>query len=154
MTIERAIEILDPEHREHYDSIEPVNEACRMGMNALKELAELKEKLESGRLVELPCKVGDTVYGVGFTGCMQLYAATEKEKRKISKECFKIDGDCKKCKYGFPAIEKFICTQIQLCDDKYTYIVGKKYETYRPDDVFLTKEAAEARLKELQEKKK
>ena len=35
MTIDRAIEILDPEHREVYDSIEPVNEACRMGMEAL-----------------------------------------------------------------------------------------------------------------------
>ena len=35
MTIDRAIEILDPEHREHYESIEPVNEACRMGMEAL-----------------------------------------------------------------------------------------------------------------------
>lgn len=36
MTIERAIEILDPKHREHYESIEPVNEACRMGMRALR----------------------------------------------------------------------------------------------------------------------
>ena len=27
MTDERAIEILDPEHREHYESIEPVEEA-------------------------------------------------------------------------------------------------------------------------------
>lgn len=36
MTIERAIEILNPEHREHYDSIETVNEACRMGMEALR----------------------------------------------------------------------------------------------------------------------
>lgn len=35
MTLERAIEILDPEHREHYDSIETVNEACRMGMEAI-----------------------------------------------------------------------------------------------------------------------
>lgn len=35
--IERAIEILDPEHRERYESIEPVNEACRMGMEALKK---------------------------------------------------------------------------------------------------------------------
>ena len=120
----------------------------------LRHLAELEDKIESGRLVELPCKVGDTVYGVGFTGCMQLYASTEKEKRKIFNECVKMDGDCKKCKYGFPAIEKFVCTQIQLCDDKYTYIVGKRYETYRPDDVFLTKEEAEARLKELQEGKK
>ncbi len=36
MTIDRAIEILDPEHREHYESIEPVMEACRMGMEALE----------------------------------------------------------------------------------------------------------------------
>lgn len=36
MKIERAIEILDPEHREQYESIEPVNEACRMGVEALK----------------------------------------------------------------------------------------------------------------------
>ncbi len=37
MTLERAIEILNPEHREHYESIEPVNEACRMGMKALEK---------------------------------------------------------------------------------------------------------------------
>lgn len=36
MTIDRAIEILDPGHREHYESIDPVNEACRMGMEALE----------------------------------------------------------------------------------------------------------------------
>lgn len=36
MKIDRAIEIMNPEHREHYDSIEPVNEACRMGMEALE----------------------------------------------------------------------------------------------------------------------
>lgn len=36
MTIERAIEIMNPEHRERYDSIETVNEACRMGMEALQ----------------------------------------------------------------------------------------------------------------------
>jgi hypothetical protein len=36
MTIDRACEILDPEHREHYESIEPVNEACRMAIKALR----------------------------------------------------------------------------------------------------------------------
>ena len=36
ISIERAIEILDPEHRERYENIAPVNEACRMGMDALK----------------------------------------------------------------------------------------------------------------------
>ena len=37
MTKERAIEILNPEHREHFESIETVNEACRMGMKALEK---------------------------------------------------------------------------------------------------------------------
>jgi hypothetical protein len=36
MTIDRAIEILNPEHREHYDGMDEVNEACRMGMEALE----------------------------------------------------------------------------------------------------------------------
>lgn len=36
MNVKRAIEILNPEHRERYESIEPVNEACRMGMQALE----------------------------------------------------------------------------------------------------------------------
>lgn len=36
MKIERAIEILDPEHREVYDGMDEVNEACRMGMEALE----------------------------------------------------------------------------------------------------------------------
>ena len=36
MTIDRAIEILNPEHREHYDGLDEVNEACRMGMEALE----------------------------------------------------------------------------------------------------------------------
>lgn len=36
MKIDRAIEILNPEHREHYDGLDEVNEACRMGMEALE----------------------------------------------------------------------------------------------------------------------
>lgn len=36
MKVERAIEILNPEHREHYDGMDEVNEACRMGMEALE----------------------------------------------------------------------------------------------------------------------
>lgn len=36
MTIDRAIEILDPEHRECYDGMDEVNKACRMGMEALE----------------------------------------------------------------------------------------------------------------------
>lgn len=45
MTYERAAEILDPEHRENYDSIETVKEACRMGMDALKKQIPAKVDL-------------------------------------------------------------------------------------------------------------
>lgn len=40
ISIDRAIEILNPEHRERYNGIEEVNEACRMGMEALRELRD------------------------------------------------------------------------------------------------------------------
>ena len=46
MTIDRAIEILDPEHREVYESIDPVNEACVMGQKALRRLKPLCPKEE------------------------------------------------------------------------------------------------------------
>lgn len=32
--------------------------------NALDRLAELEDKIEQGTLIELPCKVGDTVYRI------------------------------------------------------------------------------------------
>ena len=42
MNVERAREILDPEHRENYDGMEAVNEACRMGRDALGKLVPLR----------------------------------------------------------------------------------------------------------------
>ena len=46
MEIERAIEILNPEHREQYDSLETVKEACRMGMEALERMKPVKPKVK------------------------------------------------------------------------------------------------------------
>ena len=62
MTINRAIEILDPEHRERYDDLEEVNEACRMGMQALQAMkkrlwipvSERHPEIDEG-LVEVIC---------------------------------------------------------------------------------------------------
>lgn len=46
MTIERAIEILDPEHRENYEPIELVEEACYMGIEALKMQPPMKPRCD------------------------------------------------------------------------------------------------------------
>ena len=56
MEIERAVEILDPEHRERYESIEPVNTACRMGMEALLRMVP-KQPHPGGdeRILACPC---------------------------------------------------------------------------------------------------
>lgn len=56
MTTERAIEILNPEHREHYESIEPVNTACRMGMEALEK--QIPKKVNN---LEIFCDIGACV---------------------------------------------------------------------------------------------
>lgn len=47
MKIERAMEILDPNHREHYESIDIVNEACEMGRHALEKRVPKKPKGET-----------------------------------------------------------------------------------------------------------
>lgn len=55
--IERAIEILNPVHREHYESIEPVEEACRMGIAALSYRVPKKpEYLPARHAPALACK--------------------------------------------------------------------------------------------------
>lgn len=101
----------------------------------LHRLAELEDKIESGRLVELPCKVGDTIYYVeyfcNYKGCstdIQTYCCGCKEM---------IERERKHEKYVI-AEKKFRLTDLSQ--------IGKKY--------LLTKESAEARLKELSEERK
>lgn len=115
------------------------------------ENAALRERL--GKAVELPCKVGDKVYGVGFTDCEDGHTTNEKKKRQIFNVCMKMGGNCEKCKYSLPAIEEFTCTHIQLgaCGiyGQSVLIVGDRNENYTENNVFTTREAAEARLAEL-----
>lgn len=77
-------------------------------------LAELEDKIEAGKLVELPCKVGDTVYQ---TDGIRAYSSI---------------------------VKNIVFDTVGLAFDKTA--IGKS--------VFLTHEAAEARLKELEEKGK
>ena len=53
MTIERAMEILNPDHRECYEGLDEVNEACRMGMAALKEGLDRENQAEAQAEVKL-----------------------------------------------------------------------------------------------------
>ena len=116
----------------------------------------LRERLS--RAVEFPCKVGDKVYGVGFTDCEDGHTTNEKKKRQIFNVCMKMGGNCEKCKYSLPAIEEFTCTHIQLgaCGiyGQSVLIVGDRNENYTANNVFTTSEAAEARLAELKGEKK
>lgn len=77
-------------------------------------LRELEDKIEAGKLVELPCKVGDTVYQ---TDGIRAYSSI---------------------------VKNIVFDTVGLAFDKTA--IGKS--------VFLTHEAAEARLKELEEKGK
>ena len=103
---------------------------CERNFNALVRLAELEDKINNGTLIELPCKVGDTVYCIeyfcNYKGCSsneQMFCCgcpemIERERRK----------------------EKFV-------------ISTKKFRLQDLDRVgktlFPSKEAAEAKIKEL-----
>ena len=101
----------------------------------LHRLAELEDKIENGTLVELQCKVGDTLYFPQYycdsRGCSaqeQSYCCGCKEMITRERNNEKYIIATKNCKWGdIPTI-------------------GKKY--------FVTRTHAEAKLKELQEKQK
>lgn len=72
ISIDRAIEILNPEHREHYDGLDEVNEACRMGMEALKRQRwiPVNERLPKNFMNVL---IWDKIDGDTFTGHYSKY---------------------------------------------------------------------------------
>ena len=100
---------------------------CERNFNALVRLAELEDKIEDGTLVELPCKVGDTIYEV-FKNHKPPFIQQTK-------------------------VEKIIVTEKGL---KLKLARNSVYETSISslgNTLFLTKEEAEVKLKELTEVK-
>ena len=95
----------------------------------IERLAELEDKLEEGTLVELPCKVGDTVYSVDFIFSDGYEFDKKGHEKAVHSSGWKI--------IKTEVTEKNI---YRICD---MYVSGK---------IFETREAAEARLKELEEK--
>lgn len=92
-------------------------------METYNRLAELEDKIENGTLIELPCKVGDTVYILEKA----VLRAHWDEHRYIVDEWDKLAVYEKEFNLVLFAVSK----------------VGKDY--------FLTREKAEKRLKEIQE---
>ena len=105
---------------------------CERNFNALVRLADLEDKIENGMLIELPCKVGDTVY-------------------RVYEECngssCPYNGNCGqwRCHYkGKERCEAFID------EKKFSYEMLNDIEK----SIFVVKGEAEAKLKKLQENKK
>jgi hypothetical protein len=112
---------------EYWNTVYPQNENCLTDIHRMAiKLCELEDKIEQGTLIELPCKVGDTVYRI-----TKSYRAAEQVTPYIVKE---IIIDKKGVSYLTIALKG---TQSITCK--------VKLET-----VFLTREEAEKRLKELQ----
>ena len=97
--------------------------------NAIERLAELEDKIEQGKMLELPCKVGDTMYW--------LFASNIEQKIY---ECLVTDFT-----YNIKGL--YICLSKKGL---------KGYFYVTPEDfgktVFLTKTEAEQKLKELRGK--
>lgn len=95
----------------------------------LDRLAELEDKFESGQLIELPCKVGDTVYRWLY-GSYDEWIVSKINTYKTQNE-----------------ITYTIVAESEMCGTEYFEL------TDEGDTWFLTKTQAEAHLKELQESK-
>lgn len=106
---------------------------CKYISDALKKLANYEDLEEQGRLIKLPCKVGDTVW----------------------------DNDCgRPCAYtitafSFGECEEYICEPVTTKEVVFYYtnssgsITGSFAESEIGKSVFLNKSEAEAKLKEL-----
>ena len=105
-------------------------ENCKTIDDVIDKLAQYEESEEQGRLVKLPCQVGDVVYRINIGAMKPLIPLRVVEYR------FKIVGNCIR--------EKICCSDDFLCKQPsiiyYAEDIGNK--------VFLTKSEAEEKLKE------
>ena len=108
-----------------------------------EKLARLEDLEETGKLIELPCKIGDTVYGR-----FQCYDGKEIRECKVIgiRACqFKADSEC----YYFVDVEFNIIDpfyrdgRLMIC--RHQAVIGNDYGSW--ERVFFTREEAEAALK-------
>lgn len=126
MTIKEAIEILK--------DLRIYDDDCETDVEALTIAIDTLEKLEEGKLVELPCKVGDTVYYLG--------GHYERHKTKVYVNEV-IKGIVDHITIGQKGVP-----QIDVCDDKNAWTTFDCVDDFGKT-VFLTREEAEKKLEEL-----
>ena len=114
----------DKENPQWVGTIDRSNGTESQNSQCVQRLCELEDKLESGQLVELPCKVGDTVWILDDPYFVADIFQMEVEDIKIGRS-------------------KIIVSGYHECE----------YQDFIGSFVFKTKEQAEAKLKELQENK-
>ena len=106
---------------------------CEEGYCAMEKLADYEDAEEQGRLIKLPCKVGDTVWDNDF-GRPCAYTITA---------------------FSFGECEEYICKPVTTKEVVFYYenssgsITGSFAESEIGKSVFLNKSEAEAKLKEL-----
>lgn len=100
--------------------------------NWLEQLKDYQQLEEQGRLISLPCKVGDTVYVNGVLGC------GEAERYRVIRVDYHSTLGTGRNEFY---IEALLCTDPDSSIGFYDKQIGKT--------VFLTKPEAEAKLKEL-----
>ena len=131
------------EHRYHADFFEsdnPMHTACTKSAEDCEWLADCLTKFkdyqqleEQGRLIKLPCKVGDTVWDNDY-GRPCAYTITA---------------------FSFGECEEYICEPVTKKETVFYYanssgsITGSFAESEIGKSVFLNKSEAEAKLKEL-----
>ena len=104
---------------------------CKTIDDVIDKLAEYEGLEEQGRLIKLPCKVGDVVYRINIGAMKPVIPLRVVEYR------FKIVGNCIR--------EKICCSDDFLCKQPSIIYYAEDID----NKVFLTKSEAEAKLKEL-----
>lgn len=105
---------------------------CGIVEDMVKKLANYEDLEEQGRLIKLPCKVGDTVYVNGVLGC------GEAERYRVIRVDYHSTLGTGRNEFYIEAL---------LCADPDSSIAF--YDKQFGKTVFLTREEAEAKLKEL-----
>ena len=107
---------------------------CEEGYCAMEKLADYEDAEEHGRLIKLPCKVGDTVWDNDF-GRPCAYTITA---------------------FSFGECEEYICKPVTTKEVVFYYenssgsITGSFAESAIGKSVFLNKSEAEQKLKEME----